>query len=690
MRLPGGEASRKVLAYGGALASATIVLAVGRAFIRVALLHRAASAFFASAIWGALLLVSFAGWGAILNEALFPRSRADWGLRCAWGWAVTVAVGGVLCALNLATAAVLVTVTAMGLVAFAVDVVRSYRAWSRRNLWRSCLVASTRVWFACGVSAVAALALVAYFASIIDNDFNANDDTLCYFGFAREILERGTLTQPFSLRRLVGYGGTSVLNAFQLAIPVPANHLHLLDLGMALITVMALILGHRKASPRTSRAVILLLLLLTVTMPDIRANIAAAMTGVVFFLGLYRTLTWPPIRDRPGLRDAVPIGLLSAGACTLRHNYIATVGMWLALEFGAPMARSMRWRPLRISRDSVRRAAATAAATLLLLAPWCALQLRWCRTFLFPLWNGDYNRAYDYFKPLPFFEDLRSIWENFRYDLPVKAVPLFLIAALTTVDLGRYRTLAHFVIVAFVSILAVNEAHPGLTPHDIGRYYFGITFPALLAIALAVADGAGRGRTGLRLRADGAAGMPLVLAGIALQLYSDREQTTRQWSKYLASLQSEFLHPQRWTPPTPDPDYAQLQSAIPPGAPIAVMVDEFGRFDLRRNRIESLDMVGAVSPPPGLRLFESPDSVAAYLVAQGYRYAIVVHPDAANYLFRRDVWQHAEKADDTLAIWRRTARFYLRAFDVFDDLRARYVLLKETKTMTAIDLVRRQ
>ncbi|MGD0680015.1 MAG: hypothetical protein ABSC94_31920, partial [Polyangiaceae bacterium] len=480
------------------------------------------------------------------------------------------------------------------------------------------------------------------------------------------------------------YGGKSLLDAFQTAIPVPDLHLHLLDHGMALVTVMLLLVGHRKASPRTSRALILLALLLTVTMPDVRFNTSATMAGAAFFLGLYRTLSWSPIRDGRRLRDAVPVALLSAGACTLRQNYLAAVGIFLALEFGVPIVQAFRFRPLTIDRASLRRAAATAGTLFLCLSPWWAMSFHWCRSFLFPIVPGNYNKDYDYFRPLGAFAQLRYLWENISFCFPVKAVPLFLVAALTTIDRVRFRTVVHFAIAAFLGFIMLIRNYPDIDAPNLGRYYFGFTFPALLAIGLAVGDGAGR--RFLHARADRAAGLTLVLAAIGLQVYSDHDQTTKQWTQYLSMIQPEFEHPAPWRALVPDPNYARLQNAIPLGARIAVMVDQFDRFDLRRNPIESLDMVGAISPPPGLPLFGPADSVADYLVSQGYRYLIVVHPDTANYLFRRDAWQHT---DAYLDVYKRTARFYLRAFDVFDELRTTRVQLGQAGNMTALDLTRR-
>src|SRR5579871_2644713 len=56
----------------------------------------------ATAAWGLIVLLGFAGWGDLVRRLLAPAADVDWGLRAAWGLALTLAVGGLLCLLGLA------------------------------------------------------------------------------------------------------------------------------------------------------------------------------------------------------------------------------------------------------------------------------------------------------------------------------------------------------------------------------------------------------------------------------------------------------------------------------------------------------------------------------------------------------------------------------------------------------------
>jgi hypothetical protein len=382
-------------------------------------------------------------------------------------------------------------------------------------------------------------------------------------------------------------------------------------------------------------------------------------------------------------REAVPVALLAAGASGLRQNYLLPIAVLLVLEYGRPIARSLTLRPLRVDTAAVARAGTTAGLLVLFLLSWWAMSLRWTGTFLFPYLGGHFNPEYTFFEPLKRFEELHYLWQNATYCLPIKAVPLFLIAALGSSRVRRTAALHHFVLAAFVGFALLLRAYPEADPPNLGRYYFGFTFAAFLAIALeTVTVDRGRART------ESVAALALVVTAISLQIYGDREATSQAFDKALTQIQPAIENPPAWMPPERDANYAKLQDAIPAGSPIAVMVDEAGKLDFRRNRIENLDMVGAVSPPPGLPLHEGAEAVADYLVAKGYRYAIVVHADAAKYLYRRDTWQKNLGPGAPL-VWQRTAHQYLEAFDTFDDLLKSRVHLADAGSMTAMDLARR-
>jgi hypothetical protein len=76
---------------------------------------------------------------------------------------------------------------------------------------------------------------------------------------------------------------------------------------------------------------------------------------------------------------------------------------------------------------------------------------------------------------------------------------------------------------------------------------------------------------------------------------------------------------------------ARLQQAAEPGAGMLVVVDRPYQLDFARNRVETADCPGRVSPPPGMPLYGSDANMMSYLRASGIRYLAFSYGDDANY-----------------------------------------------------------
>src|SRR5688500_7183124 len=271
--------------------------------------------FAATAVWGLLILAAFAGWGGAIGQRLFGRSDVDFGLRAAWGMALAIFLGGVACLFTIASPGMIFAFVAIGV---ALAGVQWFRSRSRPRISVLLLLC-------------AAAALLQYVGSIGNARFNPNDDFIAYFPFAKQILQQGTLFDPFSTRRVMSFGGQSFLHAMVLA-GSPGFRLHLFDQGICLLLAALLVAGERK----TGRPLwpVLLALLLLITLPDIRANTYPQMSGVVVFYGLYRTMMWLDSLegDRRPLASAALIALMATAACTLRSNYIAVAVPMVAIK----------------------------------------------------------------------------------------------------------------------------------------------------------------------------------------------------------------------------------------------------------------------------------------------------------------------------------------------------------------------
>jgi len=260
----------------------------------------------ATAVWGVLILAAFVGWGGEIGARLFGRPPADVGLRAAWGMALAILVGGLACLFTLASRGMIFAFVAAGIVLGCVRWLRD-REQSRFDV--SAAIAHGKAYPGSSLLLLlcASAALLQYVGSLCDLRFNPNDDFIAYFPFAKQILQQGTLFDPFSTRRAMSFGGQSFLHAMVLA-GSPGFRLHLFDQGICLLIAALLVVGDRREGVPLWPSRLALLLLLT--FPNIFANTYPEMSGVVVFYGLYRTLIWLDEREKEsGAFDARRIEL---------------------------------------------------------------------------------------------------------------------------------------------------------------------------------------------------------------------------------------------------------------------------------------------------------------------------------------------------------------------------------------------
>jgi hypothetical protein len=127
-----------------------------------------------------------------------------------------------------------------------------------------------------------------------------------------------------------------------------------------------------------------------------------------------------------------------------------------------------------------------------------------------------------------------------------------------------------------------------------------------------------------------------------------------------------------------------LPSAIPEGAALLAVVDHPACLDFRRNRVINPDILGAVSPPPGMPCREGPEALRAYLRGQGIRYILAVDFNRALRLYRRDFWVgHPRPEPYFEQIWGVHARDFM---DAVDALAASGAPVRVSGTVRLIDL----
>jgi hypothetical protein len=627
-----------------------------------------------AALWGFVLLTSFAGWGGLVARIAFPGRAPDLGLRLVWGAAANLAAGGLLCLLSVATSAVLSTMVVGGAVLLLIET----WAWARGRPVAFPAVASGR-WPAgvlVALSALGVLAIVQYLAGAAALDLQYNDDYAAYLVFPKKILATGTLIEPFALRRMSAQGGQSFLQALVLIGSANPMQVPLFDLGISLLLVIALILG--AADGKTPRAVWTLPVLLAVTVPDIRINSGSEMSGVIFFLGLVRTVTWTGALERPRAR-AVVLALLAVAACTLRQSYLVTAAMFLAILYAPALIAAVRTRAPAAWAE-VKVAATAAAAFVLFVAPWALLAFRSNRTFLFPLANGNYRPEYGHMvRNSELLSRIKFFWLNICHCHPVYSLPLFLLAGLLIPWRATGGALPALLGAGALGFASIVYSFPLSDQVNIARYYFAFDLACVLAILMA-----GLSWYWTAPRADRARALipaALVIAALAIQVQESHGAIQSDYNKMFDAINAALRR--KSSIAERDGRYVELQATIPAGAPVLVMLDEPFWMDFRRNPVLLVDLPGAASPAPGMPLDED-EAMVRYLEAQGLRYLAFVRATKSASLYQRGSWEQAAKTG--APIWKAAAPFYVRMFDRCDSLLKSRRVLYDDGEMVVLDL----
>jgi hypothetical protein len=628
-------------------------------------------------LWAALILASFAGWGSLLDRSLFGR-RADLGLRMIWGASAVLFVGGVAGAASLVSRGLMVTLLLGGVISLGFHVVRERDAnlaslrFAARALRRNGLVTAI-------LAAVLLGALLRALGGAADISSNPYDDDVAYLPMIKRLVQTGTLIEPFSFRRLSALGGTTFFQAL-LTPHASYRHINTFDRGICVALIVALIVFFRARKRRPPLFATALIVGFVVCLKNTSINTAAHYAGVAFFLGTFRTLAWMREDDTLAAKT-IPLALVAAATCTLRQNYVSVPVTMLAVSYAyrafAPAARGRPWR------ERLREPLVVAGAALVALGPWFVLAYRSNDTFLFPLQNGTFRSALHLqsatVTPL---DELRFLVSVALENEPIKGLGVIALAGALVRDEHPYKPLKSLWIASALGLVVLSHAFTLSDPGDLGRYLYGF-FTALAVATLLTISVAPLSRgSALRTRVAAA----LAFGAILLQLPATREKASREFSTLVRSVDEERRRP----PVTIDTVegesfvYADLQSRIPPGESVAVMVDKTYLLDFSRNRVFNIDMPGFASLEPDMPFFRGPEPVAEYFLAHGIRYLMFVRQEFSQYLYQRSFWFDRMFADDE--IWRIVSPYFVDLIDSFTALSKSRHVMKEIGGIVVLDL----
>jgi len=586
--------------------------------------------------WGGVVLLSLVGWGRIVHHLLGqglvgrpdtgPDWKPDWGLSAGWGMALAVAVGGLLSQLGLISANTVIGFVVLGAVLALACAFRDGIARPDLGAW--CLV---------GLVLVALPVLARYAAAVHFQATSCGDDDIAYFPMIARLLQTGTLIEPFSLRRLAGFGGQTFLQSLVVVLGSEANA-YLMDRGIALVAAFGLVLGLFRRQGPNDLVPLGLTLLVVVLLPFPLLNSHSHLTGLVLFLTLFRTLDRIAEPTSADWRSLVLVGLVVAGAASLRANF----------SFAAAIIVVLFWWPDRRAAETARTAVAASAralatvgsATLVALGPWMLLLQQSSGTPLYPLLRGNHRPEFEnYAAQLDLGQHLAFVAEVFadpRLSLFLLPMVLYAFRRPSRAGLACYVS-------AIVTAAAMAWAFTLSDPQNIHRYVAPVLNTAFIGTGVIFIEHARQsgnvGKAGNWIL--GAA----ILVLMPVMVSKDVGRLIDNWGHRPLALM-ERTH------------YGNMQAAVPAGARLLTAVDHPFVLDFRRNEILPVDIPGAASPDPGMPFFKGPEALRAYLLGQGISH--VAYRDfrvPGGCLYNRRLWEHYLGGPD--GEFRMASKFYL-------------------------------
>ncbi|MFZ4599167.1 MAG: hypothetical protein ACOYNN_11030 [Terrimicrobiaceae bacterium] len=585
--------------------------------------------------WSLLILVSFWGYGEILRRCINRPEFSDigWGLTCAWGMSVVLALGGVMMALHLAKAP---NVTALVLFGAAAAVFylaekittkdpKSTKKKSREPKSSSAAFDFHLSAFSFPLLILCGLALLAFTTSIYwPNQFDPNDDWIAYLMFPEKILQTGTFLEPFSLRRVVALGGQSFLQAIVMVVGSPENG-HILDRGFGAILLLGLMLKATCDVPKQWWFVRFLVIGLSLAASVPRIHTGSHLLGVVLLLALVMTVCRNLDLQKWHICHMAPIALVLAGVSTLRPIF-AIVGSGMLVFF-------FLWRGVTAAPgkrvDAVYPLALSGILTLAFISPYMILSWQSSGTPMFPLSAGYANDQ------MMFGGTKEGGWTNWSAGLRFLCMPeiatmsvgLLLAALLMGQEriLGVCAGLAGFGMV-FLSAFKMSAADI----YDVYRYTYPLlAFPLFWILARLAATP--HKAYALHRLIPIVAGITVFLSAHFSSMRSDLQAQTASLPLQIRGFQFPVVQFQ--------PSYKLLQSRVPSGEKIFAIVDAPFLLDYARNPIDTVDSIGGASLPPGMPFEMGSEALKDYFTSLGYRYLLCVDFDNAVLLYTRKLWR---------------------------------------------------
>ncbi len=578
-------------------------------------------------VWIALLLTSFAGWGTLAVRALGAESIRGF-VRLALGIAALVAVSGFLLAAHVLSFPLLAGLVVVGATAELWRLLEAAARLRRAGALRLGALPGLDHLplgdLAYGLAAAVVL-LVACLRVVGSAKTSLSwwgaDDSPAYWAFIRELTERGSFDQMFSFRRMVAFGGQTVLQAVT-CLGLPVKSANVFDVGICPLVMVGILLQVGRGRWLAIAAGLLVAFLSTSAL-----NSASNFSGSLLLVVVYFTLRFAA--DESPRSGGALTGMAAAALCTLRHSFIPGCGALLAAAAIAHFVDP----GTKTRRERLTFFVATSVAFGVTIAPWALASLIASHTPLFPLVRGTYQSGgvdlgADGAKWLT---GLKGI-----FDTPAPA-PQLLVVFAAILALGARLSRAALVPLALGTLactLLLAKAAP-LNPSDDVRYLAAPWIGLMIAF---YCEALLRPET-----AEISTREALPVAGVAIALVA--LQLAPALSPGLTSVIEDDRIRVVW--PIWDGEKGSraaalaLQAHVPPGRTVLAACDEVYHYDFRRNKILLIDLPSVASPfaLPGEKATAADyEKTIAALERRGIEYLLFTNPDASRAMYSAPRW----------------------------------------------------
>jgi hypothetical protein len=609
-----------------------------------------------------LLILAFVGWGRFVALFSFGKITGEWPFHAAWGVCGFALAGGVLNVLGKVSAPVNLALIAAGVALAGIgrdwrELLASVRRF--RELPRAVRLA------AIGFVLLAGGTLV---ISLFPLTWDSSDDSIAYAVFPMKMIQAGSLIEPFSHRRIIGYGAHPYLQT--LVLSWFTHHvLTLLDRGILTVLAAAAIASYARLRLDAPPLIALLIGMIFILAPPLRINLSPVSVFSLLSLTLLETVQLT--RSTPFWRRAILLTLVSAALVAMRANAVSVVGIMLV--FLLVFEERATGKPMRPG-NKLALLVMIGAMTAAVLAPYAVTLYRSSGTPFYPLITGYYNRAIGMSAPFHPAQFLGSLWKSVSFSgLHYLVIATLLGLAVRAIPAALACYVASTIVTALALFSIVNLW--GIEVLD--RYYSPFVRVAEMLVLAAWCAYAVRVRAQWRNPAapfwrfprwalPAAAVLAVPAAGAVAYVSTDRNRA-RDWSKASLhrSLEGRIAGPYRGAL-TMEASYRAAEAVIPKGARVLAMVDAPFLLDFREHDIWITDDVGVVSPPPHFPITDGPAAFANYLGSLSVDYVLAANPnrrqrEGVERAYTRNYWETSIDAQNINNRFR--APYYLWMFD---------------------------